>query len=136
MAIGPLSHPRLILPGVLKQGGDDGGGGWRRLAGPRQRIGLAAHHAVRPLDLKLVARARSKSGYKQLPDPDVMAQPHRMTPAIPAVEISDQADASGVGRPDAEGHAVDLFQALGGCAQTLDQPRGLASGDLAEGVLG
>src|SRR6185437_6613077 len=42
---------------------------------------------------------------------DAVAQPHRVAPAVPVVEIADHADALRIGRPDREGdaeHAVML----------------------------
>ena len=43
-----------------------------------------------------------EAGDEELPDADVAARPHRVAPAVPAVEVADDADAPRVRRPDRE----------------------------------
>ena len=75
--------------------GDDGCGGGRRLGRARQRIGLSAADAQPsgPTMAILVARARRETRDEQLPHAGRIAQPHRMAPRIPGVEIADDGDA-------------------------------------------
>ena len=56
-------------------------------------------------NLELVFLAVRQVGNEQFPDARRHEQPHRMDAAVPAVEIADEADAIGVGRPHREVHA-------------------------------
>ena len=77
----------------------------------RERIGLLRHaHAARAENVELVARAFADARHEQLPDAGRVAQPHRMAPRVPGVEIADDGDALGIRRPDRKArsaHAVD-----------------------------
>ena len=56
-------------------------------------------------NLELVALAVRQIGHENLPDAGGREQPHRVDAAVPAVEVADDADAIGVGRPHGEVHA-------------------------------
>ena len=59
--------------------------------------------------LVFVEMARAQPGHENLPEPAGMAPPHRHAPAVPAVEIADQADPPRVRRPDRERDALDAL---------------------------
>ncbi len=50
---------------------------------------------------------RSQSGYEQFPEPARTTPAHRHPPAVPGVEIADDADRAGIGRPHRKGDALD-----------------------------
>ncbi len=110
-----LAHPRLVGPAVVREVVDDGGRPRRLLAEKRERIllqGLEA--AVLAEDLVLVELALGQARDEQLPDAAFGAKAHRVPPTVPGVEIADDADPRGIGRPDREadpGDAVKRHQA-------------------------
>src|SRR5712671_5391914 len=57
--------------------------------------------ALRPADLELVLVAGPRRGREDLPVA-IAADPHHVAPAIPGIEITDDADALGIGRQDRE----------------------------------
>ncbi len=81
------------------------GGLRRRLECDAERIGLLQKVTVLRANLELVLFAVGKIGNENLPDAGRDEQPHRVNAAVPAVEIADQADAIGVGRPHGKVHA-------------------------------
>ena len=101
--LGPLFHPGPVVPPVLRDVVDDGGGLRADFRQERVRVGLDADRpaAVRP-DLELVERSLGQAGDEYLPDAGRAAEPHLMDSAVPVVEAADQAHASGVRRPDGE----------------------------------
>ena len=110
MAARALPHPRLVVPDMRRGIGDDGCGGGRRLGRTRQRIGLQRQtRAIRTDDGILVARARSETRDEQLPHAGRKAQPHRIPPRIPGVEITDHGDGARIRRPDGEAHTGDAI---------------------------
>ena len=62
--------------------------------------------AVRTDDRKLVARTRARSRNEQLPHAGGIAQPHRVAPRVPGVEVADHRHRTRVRRPDGEAHAA------------------------------
>ena len=103
----PVLAVRGVAPRVVELGGDDRGGGRPELGGAGEGIGLQRQaNAVRAEDLELVGEAGSDPGDEDLPDPGVAAEPHDVAPAVPGVEVADDADAAGVRGPDREMHAV------------------------------
>src|SRR6266404_5484542 len=54
------------------------------------------------LDFVFVELALSQAGYKELPDSGTAQVSHRMSGAVPFVEVTDHADALGIRRPDGE----------------------------------
>ena len=93
-----------------RQPRDDAGGLWAHLGLQRVGVGLERQQAaVACAQFVLVMRAAADARQEQLPHAALAAQPHRVAPAVPVVEVADDGDARGVGRPDGEagaGHAV------------------------------
>ena len=56
-------------------------------------------------DLVLVVRAGADAGQEDLPDPGTAKDSHRVDPAVPAVEVPDDPDRPGAGRPHRERRA-------------------------------
>ena len=56
-------------------------------------------------NLELVPLAVGQVRNEDFPEPGGREQPHGVDAPVPAVEVADQADAIGVGRPDGEMHA-------------------------------
>ena len=63
-------------------------------------IGFQQNVAGLRLDLIFVEGVPMNAREKQLPKPCTGVQPHGVNPAVPCIEIADDADASRVGRPD------------------------------------
>ena len=79
----------------------------------RERVALELDAAVRAAHLELVVRPLLHAGQEDFPDAAAEQLAHRVHAAVPAVEIADDADPPGVGRPDGEGaaaHAADLLE--------------------------
>src|SRR5262249_61080620 len=87
-------------------------------------------------DRVLVALPLGDPGDEDLPDPARAEPPHRMHAAVPQVEVADDADAFGVGRPDGEVHAVGLADAHQVRAELLVDTRMAALCGQAEVGLG
>src|SRR5580692_625813 len=49
---------------------------------------------------------------EEFPDSGIAPGAHGIDAAVPSVEIADDADAAGVGRPHGEVHASDAFECL------------------------
>ncbi len=77
----------------------------RHFEGDAERIGLLQQVAGLRADLELVPFAVRQVGHEDLPDPGGHEQPHRGDPAVPAVEVADDAHAIGGRRPHREVHA-------------------------------
>ena len=58
-------------------------------------------------NLVLVERPGAQPRHEQFPDAAGNVLAHRVAAAVPVVEVADDADAGGIGRPDGEVHAVD-----------------------------
>ncbi len=125
-------HPFAVVPGGLARTLQDGGRRRRMLRGEGNRIGLERQQrAVRAADLELVVLAGLEPRHEQLPESPVLPQPHRVASAVPLVEITDDADATGIRGPDREAEAVDAVEAAELRPQDLVDEVGP---DLAQGV--
>ncbi len=95
------SQPVIVRPAIVAGIPGHRGQTRRRLEHPTVRVGLDQEATLARTNLELVARARLDSGNEGLPDagPDT---PHRMSTAIPRVEVGDDTDALGVRGPDGE----------------------------------
>ncbi len=62
--------------------------------------------AIGAEDLELVGRALRQARDEDLPVAGLLQHAHRMHAAVPAVEVADDVDAAGVGRPHREVHAA------------------------------
>src|SRR5688572_5450726 len=78
--------------------------------------------SVRPFDLELVELAAVEVGQEQLPHAGLDALAHRVSAAVPIVEVADHADPPGIRRPHREADAFDAIH--------LDQLRAEALVDL------
>ena len=85
--------------------------------------------AVAGGDFELVARAFGHAGQEELPDAAFAAQPHRMAPRVPGVEVADDADLRRVRRPHGEARAGHVQHHALRRAQHLERPQ---MGALAE----
>ncbi len=85
---------------------DDGAGVRRRLGAPRHRVGLGAHDVVGTADLELVDVAGTHAGDEELPHARGADDPHGVDPAVPVVEVADDAHRLRSGCPYGEGHAA------------------------------
>ena len=81
---------------------DDRPGVRRALGAARHRVGLGAHDVVGTADLELVDVADADVGHEQLPHARGADQPHRVDPAVPVVEVADDAHRLGPRRPHRE----------------------------------
>ena len=100
-------HPGLIRPGVVVQSPYDGRRARRRLGEERVRIGLLLHLARESAHRILVVRPRAQHWDKQFPHAAI-APLHRMVGAVPLIEVADDADIVGVGRPHCEANAASV----------------------------
>jgi hypothetical protein len=84
------------------------GRGRPQFAGARIGVGLLRQRAAVGVEqVELVAGAFGHARQEQLPDTALAAQAHRMAAPVPVVEVTDDADPRGVGRPDRERGAGD-----------------------------
>ena len=107
VAAGALLHPGGVGPLVAGLV-DDRAGVRRALGAPRHRVGLGAHDVVGAADLVLVDVADPDVRHEQLPDPGGADQPHRVDPAVPVVEVADDAHGLGPRRPHRERHPAHV----------------------------
>ena len=101
----PGRHPVPVAPGVLGDIPDDGRGQGRHFERDPEGVALLQHCPLTGTDLELILHPIREVGNEQLPDAVGQEQTHRGHTAVPAVEVADQADAFGVGRPYGEMHA-------------------------------
>ena len=85
------------------------------------RVGLERKDMARP-ERDLVPLIAAPTPGMKIPRPAFAAQAHRMAPAVPGVEVADDADALGVRRPDGEGGALDAID-LRRCAPRRSKGR-------------
>ena len=102
----PVGQPAGVAPGVRRVV-HHAGRGRRHLGGERERVGAEAEMALLGEHLVLVVRAGGHAGQEDLPDPRSAQRPHRVHPAVPAVEVADHPYRSRVRRPDRERRAGD-----------------------------
>ena len=100
-------EPLRVAP-LVARARDDRGRRRRHLGGERHRIGLQAEPTVGSPDLVLVLRLVGHPRDEQLPDPGRAERAHLAEPAVPSVEVTDDAHRLGRRSPDREGHALDL----------------------------
>ena len=94
----------------------------------RKGIGFQEGRAGARQNLKLVQLALAQFGHEQFPDARTRAQPHRMPPPIPAIELADDADALGIRRPHREIDSSNTRYSAGMCAQFFKYPVVVALG--------
>ena len=102
-----LGRPGAVVPGVPVERGHDRGGA-RLLDLELEGEGIRLQGEQRPVlpqDLELVAAPLAEPGNEELPDAGARMAPHRVPPAVPAVEVAHDAHAAGVRRPHGEHHA-------------------------------
>ncbi|MNV13562.1 hypothetical protein D3C71_1042100 [compost metagenome] len=113
------AHPRLVLPRMAHLRTHHRCGARQRLALARHRVGLVGQvRAVGGDDLELVARTGDHARYEDLPDTGLRPEPHRMTPAVPVVELAQHRHPACVRRPDRKAHALHALVHGQPCAQT------------------
>src|SRR3990172_11180817 len=101
-------HPAFVTRRRARRRAGDRGGPRRRLRMEGERIRLERQQIpLAAQDLVLVALAGAEAGDEYLPPTALAAQPHRVAPPVPAVEIADDADPAGAGRPPREAEAAD-----------------------------
>ena len=133
---GAIVQPLRVAPHVVEPR-DDGGGQRRDLEREPEGIGLQQQLAVqRRTDLEFVARPLSDPRDEDLPDAGGAEAPHRVPPAVPAVEVADHADSLGVRRPDREVDAVGLADSHQVRAKLVVNARVLALREQVDVVLG
>src|SRR5260221_7375870 len=104
-------EPVRIVPGMLAEPRHDGAGVWPEFRAETVRIGLQRQNVVlRAENLVFVNDAFGKFGHEEFPDAGGAARPHGIYAAVPAVEISDDADAPRIGSPNGEVNAGYAFK--------------------------
>ena len=130
-------HPVGVAPVVIERGRDDRGGFGRRLAAQRHRICLERQFVTAAVDdREFIALAGADARDEQFPDPAPMAQPHGMTTAVPAVEIADDRDSTGVGRPHGKADARRIADPHFARAEQVGEFRVAAGREKGEVLLG
>ncbi len=114
---GTLLDPSLIAPfRFFRQAVQHGGRCGRMFRPERDGVGFERQGASGMVThLVFVSLARRQFGNEKLPDAGLVAQTHRMAPAVPDIEVTDEADIVRVRRPDDEprpGH-VAVFNYVG-----------------------
>ena len=94
-----LLHPSAVCPLKAGQICDNGSRIGTKLRRICIRIRLQHRKAALRLDLIFIAGSRPNSGNKKLKNPCLFDAPHRMTPSIPEIEISDHADTARIWGP-------------------------------------
>src|SRR4029079_15807239 len=77
------------------------------------------HAATRIKQLVLIDVARCQPRDEQIPDADARMLAHGMEAPVPGIELADDADAAGVGRPHGKAHAVYTVDARRMCAESI-----------------
>jgi hypothetical protein len=114
-------HPVAVVPLVIEVP-DDGRGRGRLLVHEAERVGLVhAEAVVARLDVVLVAGAPADAGHEGFPDAGCADGMQRCV-RLPVVEVADDADAFGVGRPDGEVGAVNARRGARVRAELQVQP--------------
>lgn len=105
-----LLYPGLILPLVLVEVYDFGGGVGPDLLAKAVGVGFEVDVALGVFDFVFVEGSRRELGDKQFPNSGFGAL-HLVFATVPFVEVADDGDVTGVGRPDGKvnaGNAVDF----------------------------
>ena len=96
---------------MVLQIGDDGTGVWAQLGAKRIRIGFERKHVSRRADdFKFIDGAFGKLGKKNLPNARRTASAHGMDAAVPAIEVTNNADALGARGPNGKVNAANAFE--------------------------
>src|ERR1700751_5650018 len=108
VALPTRRHPAPILPQMPRRLGYDR----RRVGWPLSPLGLRVRLerqelTVGPEDLVFVEMTGAQAGDEQLPEPGDIS--HRHPPAVPPVEVANDADPVSVRRPYREGDAFDTL---------------------------
>src|SRR5579864_799274 len=112
MTDGALAHPFLVTPSVMVDATYDRGRGRWTLGAGRNGIGLERQQpAVPRLDLIFVALAFFDARDEDLPNTRRGMEAHRMTAAVPQIEVADHAHPAGIRRPNREHNAVNILDA-------------------------
>ena len=120
---GPGRHPSLVAPHVAGEVPDDRRRLRRHLERHAERIALLQDRARARANLELVLLAVGKIGDEDFPDAGRHEQPHGVHASVPAVEVADQADAIGIGRPHREVHADGRADSETVGAELLEDPK-------------
>src|SRR5215471_10317711 len=113
VALATLIQPGFIGPGEFASIPDYGGILGRRLEKETIGIGFKQDMAVQITDFVFVQGAFAHARYKDLPNTRGTERTHLVKPAVPVIEIADDANALGVGRPDGKagaGHTINGAQ--------------------------
>ena len=86
-------------------------------------IGLNTQFAVGIDHLELIELAVMRTGNKQLPDPALPPQPHRVATAIPVIKLANDGNATRVGCPDRKAGAGDAVHRIRMRAQGFVRPQ-------------
>ncbi|MNO91649.1 hypothetical protein D3C76_832010 [compost metagenome] len=122
-------HPVLILPVDLQRRGDFRGGVRWQAGGQCHGIGLEGQDPVLAEDFVFVGLPCLQAWNEQLPDTGGVAQAHRMTTTVPAVEVPHHRHPPGVRCPHGEAHAIDAIHGLQLGAQGAAQIAVVAFGE-------
>lgn len=129
-------HPGVVLPCTLRPIGHYRGRARQQLGLAGHRVGLVGQPGpVGCGDLELVARAGLHARQEDLPHASAMAQPHRVTPPVPAIEVAHHRNTARVRGPDGETHAIDALLLCLVCTQRHADAVRVASGDAGQRVL-
>ena len=87
----------------------------------RRRFGLTGDgigfpglfDAARPANVVFIMRTRCDARDEQFPNAGKVSHPHRMSPAVPGIEIADDCDACCIGRPYRKANAADAIDGHG-----------------------
>jgi hypothetical protein len=99
-----LGQPGFVAP-VVAGGEHDRRRARRVLGRERQWVGLVPPYPVGAVNVVLVAGALGHLRHEELPDATAAARPHSRSGAVPAVEVADDPNLAGVGRPHRERRA-------------------------------
>ena len=115
--LGPL--PVVVAPAVPGRASHQAGGAGTEFAGAGVRIRLDQQSpAVCVAQFELVT-ALADSGNEQLPDALAGMAAHGVTTPVPVIEITNNADPLGIGRPDGEQGPIDARDLVVACSQQL-----------------
>ena len=106
-----LREPIRVMPTISVEIGNDGAGVGAHFGTESVGIGFEGKHVVVGADdFEFIDRTFIKFGNENLPDARRAARAHGMDPAVPMIEIADNADAASAGRPDGKVDAANAFQ--------------------------
>ena len=107
----------LRLDNLLRQAANQRCGIRTHLRFEGIRVGFNAQLAVGVNHLEFIKLPVVRPGDKQLPDAGFPTQAHRVAAAIPVVELADNGDTLGIGRPHGEPRAGNAVHGIGMGAQ-------------------